>query len=72
MLEVVENMVGRYDVPGRNDSTDNLIGVGIEQELLAGNRLAHNAVVETALIGCVGIEREDEVCSEKSNKGRRC
>ena len=36
---VVENVVGRYGVPGRNYSGENLIGLCMEQELVVGNSL---------------------------------
>ena len=36
---VVENVVGRYGVHGRNDSGVNLIGLCMEQDLVDGNSL---------------------------------
>ena len=35
----MEAEVGRYDVPGRNDSGENLIGLCMERELVVGNTL---------------------------------
>ena len=68
---VVENVVGRYGVPGRNDSGENLIGLCMEQELVVGNslfkkrdihkytwvKMAHGAVVERAMMDFVLISR---------------
>ena len=36
---VVENVVGRYGVPGGNDSGENLICLCMERELVVGNTL---------------------------------
>ena len=69
--EMVENVIGRYGVPGRNDSGENLIGLCMEQELVVGNslfkkrdihkytwvRMAHGAMVERALMDFVLISR---------------
>ena len=68
---VVEDVVGRYGVPGRNDSGENLIGLCMERELVVGNtlfkkrdihkytwvKMAHGAVVERALMDFVLISR---------------
>ena len=37
--EEIENVVGRYGVPGRNESGEKLIELCTEQEMMVGNSL---------------------------------
>ena len=65
--EVIEGIVGRHDVPGRNESGEQLLEMCAEQESLVGNswfkkndmykytllRMAEGSVIDKALMNYV-------------------
>ena len=53
----VEGVVGKYGLPGENESGERLLDMGVEQELVIGNSVANGRVIERALMDYVLITK---------------